>query len=295
MPRAIFSLLLACLAAGAVAAAELPAPWKAQEEFWGAPGWLQDGVWAIGFPRSDLNVMVEGVPLESDLGLTSRLWFKPLTRGLEVRGRLVLLDQECRRVEERLLRDGFRVEGFGNFLLGEAPAVKQLEFSGKGLASVLNPELREVLRLTGTHPVPVSFPTPGPGAADGWEALQTELGLRGWVQGRVLWILSPPFTPVSDPAPGYCSLRLQRDGPTLWVVGENWLAPSQSRGLLALLGRARLTLTAEETAGDAVRVRWWGRGQQEDLAPVLSRVLALGAAAQGPTPTPAASPDPEGF
>jgi hypothetical protein len=91
--RKIVFLFVLFLSSSLGAAAPDPNTWKPLEDFWGGTGWQEDGFWVLGFPRSDLNVMVEGTPLETTLGLTSHLRFKALSKGFEVRGQLVMLYQ----------------------------------------------------------------------------------------------------------------------------------------------------------------------------------------------------------
>jgi hypothetical protein len=285
------------LGAFGAAMAEVPgADWKPLADFWGAAGWQQEGFYVLGFPRSDLNVMVEGTPLETALGLTSHLRFKALSKGLEVEGELVLLDQESRRVEDKLILDGFKLQDFGDLLVGETPAVKVLEFSGKGTVSVLDAQLKEALGLTGTPLTPLSFPPPAPGAAADWLTLQGALGQKGFIQGKVLWLLAPPFTPASDPALGFFSLKLQRDGPTLLVLGESILDVSQVSALLKILAHNKMTVTSLRpfgTVGGALRLRWWGSGDEGKMAPVLQKIISLGGEApEEPQASPAAV---EGF
>ncbi len=280
-----------------------PAAWKPLEDFWGGAGWQEDGFWVLGFPRSDLNVMVEGTPLETTLGLTSHLRFKALSKGFEVKGQLVLLDQESRRVEDKLVLDGFKLEDFGDLLVGETPAIKVLDFSGKGTAGVLNAELKEILGFTGTPLTPLSFPTPAPGAEKDWDSAQTALGQKGFLQGKILWLLAQPFTPASEPAPGFLSLRIQRDGSSLLVLGEAILDPSRSSELLKTLARAKMTVTSLRPWGlGAVHVRWWGSGEEAAVISALQKINALNVpAGEAPSPqeTPAlpakATPMTEGF
>lgn len=273
--------------------------WKPLADFWGAPGWQQEGFWVLGFPRSDLNVMVEGTPLETALGLTSHLRFRALPKGVEVRGELVLLDQESRRVEDKLILDGFKLQDFGDLLVGETPAIKVLEFSAKGTVSVLDSQLKEALGLTGTPLTPLSFPPPAPGAAADWLGLQGALGQKGFIQGKVLWLLAPPFTPASDPALGFFSLRLQRDGPALLVLGESILDASQVSALLKILAHNKMTVTSLRPfagAGGAVRLRWWGSGDEGKMTPVLQKIISLaGETPQEPQTSPATPAAAEGF
>ncbi len=276
--------------------AQTPAPspsWKSLEDFWGAPGWQEDGIEVLAFPRADLNVMVEGVPLENAMGLTSRLRFKALSKGLAVHGQLILLDQESRRVQNRLILDGFKVDGFGDFLVGETPAVKLLEFSGKGTESILNAQLKELLKFTGTPLKPLSFPTPAPGASQSWASFQQALGEKGFVQGKVLWILPPAFTPASDPSLGYYSLRFQREGQSLLVLGEAVLAPVKVQTLLKLLAREKMMVTALVPGAASTRLCWWGTGAEPDLVSLFQKVTALaGEEPQAETgdPAPTATP-----
>jgi len=303
--RKIVFLFVLFLTSSLSAAAPDTTLWKPLEDFWGGAGWQEDGFWVLGFPRSDLNVMVEGTPLETTLGLTSTLRFRALSKGFEVKGQLVLLDQETRRVEDKLILDGFKLEDFGDLLVGETPALKVLDFSGKGTGSVLSAELKEVLGFTGTPLTPLSFPTRVPNAVENWDSVQTALGQKGFIQGKVLWLLARPFTPASEPALGFLSLRLQRDGSSLLVLGEAILDPSQTPELLKTLARAKMTVTSlRPSALGAVRVRWWGSGEEAAVISVLQKIISLkvplGEAPSHETlpasaPAPALTPAVEGF
>jgi hypothetical protein len=307
----LFVLFLTSSLLAATADSAAPGAWKPLEDFWGGAGWQEDGFWVLGFPRSDLNVMVEGTPLETTLGLTSYLRFRSLSKGLEVKGQLVLLDQESRRVEDKLILDGFKLEDFGDLLVGETPAIKRLDFSGKGTVGVLDAELKEILGLTGTPLTPLSFPTPAPGAAADWDPVQTALGQKGFIQGKVLWLLDRPFTPASEPAPGFLSLRIQRDGSALLVLGEAILDSSKTSELLKTLARAKMTVTSlRPSAEGAIRLRWWGSGEEAQVISVIQKISSLNdplgearssvASAEPPSMTtrkPATTPTPatEGF
>ncbi|MGH7740149.1 MAG: hypothetical protein ACREL1_08390, partial [bacterium] len=218
--------------------------------------------------------------------------------GWAVRGRLVLLDQESRRVEKRLVRDGFQLEAFGGLLVGETPALKFLQFSGEGTSSILNAQLRNLLSLTGTPLTPHSFPAPSPGAQADWAPFQAALGQNGFVQGNVLWILPPPFTPTSDPAPGFLSMRFQKDGANLMVLGE--MDPSLDRlsPLLKILAAHQMTVTSlRQGPAGAARVEWWGEAPEAGLVSALQKIIALAAPPLSDEKETAStkSPAPEGF
>jgi len=292
-----FSWLLLAWSLGGLAQAAEPSPaWKSLEDFWGAPGWRENGLEVLGFPRSDLNVMVEGVPLQAELGLTSRLKFRALSKGLAVKGQLVLLDQESRRVEAKLILDGFKLEGLQCLLVGETPAVKLLEFSGKGGESILNAQLKEILGLTGTPPTPLSFPTPAPGEAQAWAPLQEALGQKGFVQGKTLWVLAPGFSPASDPGIGFYSLRFQKEGGNLLVMGEAVLEAAPLAAVLKILAHEKMTVTAlaplASQAG-ATRLRWWGAEDAAALTRAVQKVTALAAPSDASAAEPTPGPTPE--
>ena len=294
--KTLLSFILLALVPALWAQTPAPAPsWKSLEDFWGAPGWQENGIEVLGFPRADLNVMVEGVPLENAMGLTSRFRFKALSKGLAVHGQLVLLDQESRRVQNRLILDGFKMESFGDFLVGETPGVKLLEFSGKGTESILDAQLRELLKLTGTPLKPLSFPAASLAldASRNWDSLQASWGQKGFIQGKVLWILAPAFAPTSDPGLGYYSLRFQRDGQSLLVLGEAVVAPAKVQALMKLLAREKMMVTALVPSPAATRLRWWGTGEQSDLVPALQKAAAL-VEETSDEPTGESSPTPTG-
>jgi hypothetical protein len=193
-------------------------------------------------------------------------------------------------VEDKLILDGFKLDDFGDLLVGETPAIKVLDFSGKGTAGVIDAELKEVLGLTGTPRTPLSFPTPAPGASVDWDSIQTALGQKGFIQGKVLWLLAQPFTPASEPALGFLSLRIQRDGSSLLVLGEAILDPSQASELLRTLARAKMTVTSLRPSGlGVIRLRWWGSGEEAPVISVLqkiiSRDIALGKAPSNEAPS----------
>jgi Domain of Unknown Function (DUF1259) len=107
-------ITLACLfVAGAVGLVG-PAPhaaaapdWKAVEHAIGRPGQLMPGgIYRVGFPRTDLTVMVQGVRVEPAFALGSYAAFKPMGDAAMVMGDLVLLDAEVAPVMTRLVQGG---------------------------------------------------------------------------------------------------------------------------------------------------------------------------------------------
>src|SRR3954471_20556452 len=74
-----------------------------------------------GFPRSDLNVTVDGVAIKPALALGGWLAFAPAHGGAMVMGDLVLLEAEINPVMTKLLDGGIEITAVHNHLLRATP------------------------------------------------------------------------------------------------------------------------------------------------------------------------------
>src|SRR5438270_13389451 len=93
--------------------------WAQVEQALGRTGQLMPGdVFRIGMPRSDLQVAVEGVPVEAGFALGSYAAFKYYeSEGKTmVMGDLVLLDEEVPAVMSGLIQNGITVTALHNHL-----------------------------------------------------------------------------------------------------------------------------------------------------------------------------------
>ena len=172
--------------------------WQSMEKTMGRPGVEQGDMLKITFPRTDLNVTVNGIPLEPGLALTTWFAFKPMPKGTIVMGDMVLLDEEVPKVLSELVKGGFEVSAIHNHLLNESPSMKHIHISGHGSRVNLAQSLKVLLSFTGTPFRPAGFegqapPSPfappsanatPPGLLD-WSKVQAILG-PGKVNGRVL-------------------------------------------------------------------------------------------------------------
>jgi hypothetical protein len=104
----------------------------------------------ILFPRTDLNVVVNGIPLEPEMGLSSWFAFMPLSRGTFMAGELVLLDQEVPKVTALAVENGLEVTALLNPLLGESPSIRVLRVQGRGSKTYLAQLAKTLLSATGT-------------------------------------------------------------------------------------------------------------------------------------------------
>ncbi|MBI3802132.1 MAG: DUF1259 domain-containing protein [Nitrospirae bacterium] len=167
-----------------------PAPLdqKKIEAIFDRSGQMNQEVLKIGFPRTDLQVTLDGIPLQPALALTSWAAFKPVGVEAIALGDLALKEEEVKGVESKLKERGFEITAFHNHLVGEKPKVMYLHFLGRGKAEQLATNLKEVLQLTST-PLKPPPPTDKGSAAPVSEEvkkLDATLGREGKVKGTVI-------------------------------------------------------------------------------------------------------------
>src|SRR3954453_17533968 len=83
--------------------------WKKVDEALGRTAAVSGDVHRYGFPRSDLQVTLDGVPIRPSLALGGWIAFKPMHGGAMVMGDLVLLEAEVNPVMAKLIENGLEV------------------------------------------------------------------------------------------------------------------------------------------------------------------------------------------
>jgi hypothetical protein len=142
--------------------------WSAVTAAIGHPGALQpDSVMKFSFPRSDLNVTLDGARLRPSFALGTWIAFKRLNdRDAMVMGDLVLTEKEVPAVMSRLLESGSVMEtALHNHLIGESPRVMYMHIHADGDARRIATALRAALAESGTPITAASNPA-GPVSVD---------------------------------------------------------------------------------------------------------------------------------
>src|SRR5258707_8057731 len=85
-----------------------------------------------GFPRTDLNVRVDGVTIKPALALGGWVAFKPMHGGAMIMGDLVLLESEINPVMTAMIRNGLEITAVYNHLLPSSPATFYMHLPGHG-------------------------------------------------------------------------------------------------------------------------------------------------------------------
>src|SRR3954469_8109789 len=126
------------------------AEWQSVAKIIGKAGTLQNGVYKIGLPRTDLNVHIGQTKVEPAAGLGSWMAFTYAETDTITDGDLVLAADEVNPVISALQAGGIEVSAIHNHLIGEEPQVIYVHFFGKGKRDVLANTLKSALDTTKT-------------------------------------------------------------------------------------------------------------------------------------------------
>jgi hypothetical protein len=120
-----------------------------------------EDVYRVSFPRTDINVAVEGRSMHPFLGLTSWAAFTPdVHGGLMVMGDLVLFEDEVNPAMSIALDNGLEVTALHNHFFFETPRVMFMHIGGTGteekLGSAVRKTMDKVKEIRAANPQPSS-------------------------------------------------------------------------------------------------------------------------------------------
>jgi len=201
--------LALCVASAATAGAQgVPAApanggpaWAAVQEALGGRGTMQPGdVLRFGFPRSDLQVTVDGVAIKPALALGSWSAFKRTgANEAVVTGDLVLTEDEVNPVMLALQQGGVEQTAVHHHVIKETPRILYMHIMGHGDPAKLAQTIRTALGQSKT-PIPQG-PAPAPAAAAidlDTAAIAQLLGVAGKVNGGVYQVSVPRSERIMD-------------------------------------------------------------------------------------------------
>jgi biotin operon repressor len=165
--------------------------WRSVDAALGRKPALSADVHRYGFPRSDLNVTLDGVAIKPTLALGGWIAFKPMDGGAAAMGDLVLTESEINPVIARLRECGLEITAIHNHLLRASPPVLYVHVAGHGEPSKLAAAIRDALALSKT---PLTASTPAAAAAPidlDTAALDETLGAKGQPNGGVYQFAVP--------------------------------------------------------------------------------------------------------
>jgi uncharacterized protein DUF1259 len=145
----------AALAASSAWAQEVD--WKKVDEAFGRSGAVSGDVHRYGFPRSDLQVTLDGVAIKPAFALGGWIAVKPAHGGAMAMGDLVLLETEINPVMAKLIEGGIDITAVHNHLLRASPATFYMHVAGHGDPVKLATAIHDGLAASKT---PLAAPTP---------------------------------------------------------------------------------------------------------------------------------------
>jgi hypothetical protein len=286
-------ILLAVLSLLAFSFAQSPssAPSKAELEQWapvakiiGKAGSLQNGIYKIGLPRTDLNVHIGETRVEPAAGLGSWMAFTFAETDTICDGDLVLTPTEVNPVISALQAGGIEVSAIHNHLIGEEPQVMYLHFFGKGKWDELAKTLKSALEATKTPITTITAAVVMPDLPD-QDVIEQNMGKKGTHSGMVLQFGFPRDYTISmhhqglAPAMGMAtSLNFQRSTKGVAATGDFVLRENQVQSVVKVLRAGGVWVTAmhNHLLDDEPRmvfVHFWAEGPAGHVSKALRAAL----------------------
>jgi hypothetical protein len=182
----------------AVSASAAEIDWTKVDQAIGRKGAEQPGgVHKFSFPRSDLKVTVDNVPIKPALALGGWVAFEPTGSGAMFMGDLVLTDTEISPVMQRLIEDDVEITAVHNHLLRTSVPVFYMHVGGHGDPVKLAETLHAALALSKT---PLSAQPAAPPATLDLDtaAIEKTLAYQGTANGGVYQFSVPRAEAISE-------------------------------------------------------------------------------------------------
>jgi hypothetical protein len=151
-----------------------------------------------GFPRSDLQVTLDGITIRPAFALGGWIAFQPMKDAAMVMGDLVLLQTEVNPVMAKLLEGGLEVTAVHNHLLRAEPLTFYMHVGGHGDPVKMAETIRSALAVSKTPLTPPAAPAT-PAAID-LDTAQLDLiiGAKGVANGGVYQFNVPRREPITE-------------------------------------------------------------------------------------------------
>jgi Domain of Unknown Function (DUF1259) len=208
--RKISSVLVCILTAafaGSASAQEID--WKKVDDALGRTAAVSADVHRYGFPRTDLQVTLDGVTIRPTLALGGWAAFKPMHGETMVMGDLVLLEAEVNPVMAKLIANGLEVTAVHNHILRSTPLPFYMHVGGHGDPVKLATALRAALAESKTPLTPPAAAATPPAIDLDTAQLDQIIGVKGQANGGVYQFAVPRRDPVTENG-----MQLTPPGPT---------------------------------------------------------------------------------
>jgi hypothetical protein len=182
----------ALLAFAATPARSADMDWSKVDQAFGKKGAPQAGdVYRVTFPRTDLQVTLDGVALKPGFALGTHIEFLPMGSQAMVMGDLVLTDAEINPVMKTLIEGGIEITAIHNHLLREQPKVMYMHIGGTGDPGTLARTIKAGLEQSKTPLAAAAAASPPPAIDFDTAAVDSALGAKGNNNGGVYQFAVP--------------------------------------------------------------------------------------------------------
>jgi Domain of Unknown Function (DUF1259) len=172
--------------------------WQNVDDAFGRKPAVSGDVHRYGFPRTDLNVTLDGVTIKPALALGGWVAFKPMHGEAMVMADVVLLETEINPVMLKLIEGGLEITAVHNHLLRASPATFYMHVGGHGDPARMATVIHDALAASKT---PLAAPTAaGPAPAVDLDTAQLDqlIGVKGQPNGGVYQFNVPRRDPVTE-------------------------------------------------------------------------------------------------
>jgi Domain of Unknown Function (DUF1259) len=197
--RRVLEIVAVCGAVLSAAPAQAQAiDWAKVDGIFGRSAAVAGEIHRYGFPRTDLQVTLDGVTIRPAFALGGWIAFEPMGNMAMAMGDLVLLQSEVNPVMAKLIEGGLEVTAVHNHLLRAEPLMFYMHVGGHGDPAKMAQTIRDALAVSKT-PLAISPPTAGPPAID-LDTAQIDqiIGAKGVNNGGVYAINVPRRDPITE-------------------------------------------------------------------------------------------------
>ena len=172
--------------------------WQKVDDAFGRKAAVVAGdVHRYGFPRTDLNVTLDGVTIKPALALGGWVAFKPMHGEVMVMGDLVLLETEINPVMAKLIENGLEITAVHNHLLRANPATFYMHVGGHGDPVKMATAIHDALAESKTPLSRPPQPRPPPAIDLDTAQLDQIIGVKGQTNGGVYQFGVPRRDPIT--------------------------------------------------------------------------------------------------
>ena len=173
--------------------------WKQIDAALGRTAAVTGEIHRYGFPRTDLDVTLDGVTIKPAFALGGWVAFIPAHGSVMIMGDLVLLETEINPVMKKLLDSGLSITAIHNHLLRASPAPFYMHVGGQGdpveIATTIRAALAESKTPLGATPAAAAAP---PAIDLDTAKLDDTIGVKGHANGGVYQFTVPRRDPVTE-------------------------------------------------------------------------------------------------